>query len=149
MTPVFNAVKIASSFSDNTMALSFSVVKMVSSFNVLMTLIFNVSDRESTLITDNDRPWTFQEVCEAFNAVASLGPSVIVIDGLDEIGGTLGKTIRQVCPSIHAMLPELFYIPHISAWHLTFTDFSASTCKIVCCFCVSCTTKQYMYIHNQ
>lgn len=136
MTPVFNGVKIASFFSDNKMALSFSVVKMVSSFNVLMTLIFNVSDRESTLNTDNDRPWTFQEVCEAFNAVASLGPSVIVIDGLDEIGGTLGKTIRQVCPFIHAMLPELFYIPHISAWHLSFTDFSASTCKIVLFLCL-------------
>ncbi|VDI72723.1 Hypothetical predicted protein [Mytilus galloprovincialis] len=53
-------------------------------------------DRESTVVTDNGGPWTFQEVCEAFNAVASLGPSVIVIDGLDEIGATLGKTIRQV-----------------------------------------------------
>lgn len=48
------------------------------------------------MVIDNGGPWTFQEVCEAFNAVASLGPSVIVIDGLDEIGATLGKTIRQV-----------------------------------------------------
>lgn len=89
------------------------------------------------MITDNDRPWTFQEVCEAFNAVASLGPSVIVIDGLDEIGGTLGKTIRQVYPSTHAMLPKLVYIPHISTCHVTFTDCSVSPCKIVYRFYVS------------
>lgn len=57
---------------------------------------FFKQDRENTLFTDDDRPWSFQEVCEAFTAIASLGPSVIVIDGMDEIGGTLGKTIRQV-----------------------------------------------------
>lgn len=46
--------------------------------------------------TEEDQPWTFQEVCQAFVAALSLGPVVIVIDGLDEIGNTLGLTIRQV-----------------------------------------------------
>lgn len=53
-------------------------------------------DKDSAQITDNNKPWTFQEVCEAFFAVASQGPSVIVVDGLDEVGATLGRTIRQV-----------------------------------------------------
>lgn len=47
-------------------------------------------------MTEEDQPWTFQEVCQAFVAALSLGPVVIVIDGLDEIGNTLGLTIRQV-----------------------------------------------------
>lgn len=47
-------------------------------------------------MTEEDQPWTFQEVCQAFVAALSLGPIVIVIDGLDEIGNTLGLTIRQV-----------------------------------------------------
>ncbi|XP_061187631.1 uncharacterized protein LOC133195719 isoform X1 [Saccostrea echinata] len=47
-------------------------------------------------LTEEDQPWTFQEVCQAFVAALSLGPAVIIIDGLDEIGNTLGLTIRQV-----------------------------------------------------
>ncbi|XP_048741170.2 uncharacterized protein LOC125655060 isoform X3 [Ostrea edulis] len=47
-------------------------------------------------LTEEDQPWTFQEVCQAFVAALSLGPVVIVIDGVDEIGNTLGLTIRQV-----------------------------------------------------
>lgn len=53
-------------------------------------------------MTEEDQPWTFQEVCQAFVAALSLGPVVIVIDGLDEIGNTLGLTIRQV--SFHDIL---------------------------------------------
>nr|XP_022299793.1 uncharacterized protein LOC111108304 isoform X1 [Crassostrea virginica] len=57
--------------------------------------LMDCSNPESGL-TEEDQPWTFQEVCQAFVAALSLGPVVIVVDGLDEIGNTLGLTIRQV-----------------------------------------------------
>ncbi|XP_022299970.2 tetratricopeptide repeat protein 41-like isoform X2 [Crassostrea virginica] len=57
--------------------------------------LMDCSNLESGL-TEEDQPWTFQEVCQAFIAALSLGPVVIVVDGLDEIGNTLGLTIRQV-----------------------------------------------------
>ena len=62
---------------------------------MLYLLSVDCSNLESGL-TEEDQPWTFQEVCQAFVAALSLGPVVIVVDGLDEIGNTLGLTIRQV-----------------------------------------------------
>lgn len=60
-------------------------------------------------MTEEDQPWTFQEVCQAFVAALSLGPVVIVIDGLDEIGNTLGLTIRQV--SFHmTVIPSILSV---------------------------------------
>ncbi|KAK3101125.1 hypothetical protein FSP39_001142 [Pinctada imbricata] len=53
-------------------------------------------DPSNVGITDQNQPWSFQEVCQAFIAALSLGPTLIVLDGVDELGATLGITNRQI-----------------------------------------------------
>ncbi|XP_060075451.1 putative tetratricopeptide repeat protein 41 isoform X2 [Ylistrum balloti] len=47
-------------------------------------------------ITEEDQPWSFEEVSQAFVSALSLGPCVIVLDGIDELGLTLSQTNRQI-----------------------------------------------------
>ena len=56
-----------------------------------LTFLGNLIDAEE------DQPWTFQETCQAFLSVIKLGPCVLVLDGIDELGVTMGQTSRQVC----------------------------------------------------
>ena len=38
----------------------------------------------------------FHHICEAFVASVGMGPCVLVLDGIDELSGTLGQTMHQV-----------------------------------------------------
>ncbi|XP_021370952.1 uncharacterized protein LOC110461680 isoform X2 [Mizuhopecten yessoensis] len=54
------------------------------------------SEVDQPRITEEDQPWSFEEVSQAFVSALSLGPCVIVLDGIDELGLTLGQTNRQI-----------------------------------------------------
>ncbi|XP_067684110.1 tetratricopeptide repeat protein 41-like [Haliotis asinina] len=47
-------------------------------------------------VDNEDQPTSFLETCEAFLASASLGPCVLVLDGIDELGTSLGLTPQEV-----------------------------------------------------
>lgn len=39
---------------------------------------------------------SFKELCGSFQAALALGPCVLVIDGIDELGASVGLTPQQV-----------------------------------------------------
>ncbi|XP_046333250.2 tetratricopeptide repeat protein 41-like [Haliotis rufescens] len=54
------------------------------------------SDGPSQSTDSEDQPTNFPETCEAFLASASLGPCVLVLDGIDELGSSLNLTPQEV-----------------------------------------------------
>lgn len=42
----------------------------------------------------------YAETCEAFMAALSLGPCVLVLDGSERLGCTLGQSVQQACIDI-------------------------------------------------
>ncbi|KAJ8301148.1 hypothetical protein KUTeg_020135 [Tegillarca granosa] len=54
------------------------------------------SEIDGPTLLDDNVPWTFHDVAQAFVAALSLGPCVLVMDGLDEIASSLGITSREI-----------------------------------------------------
>ena len=50
----------------------------------------------------SDKMSEYQHLCEMFMAAASLGPCILILDGIDEISGSYGLTPQQVSRSITA-----------------------------------------------
>lgn len=59
------------------------------------------SDCHSDVTTATEEASDFNHVCESFLASVGLGPCVLVVDGIDEIGGTYALTAQQVCMCRH------------------------------------------------
>ncbi|XP_022099088.1 uncharacterized protein LOC110983816 isoform X2 [Acanthaster planci] len=45
---------------------------------------------------DTEDMSNFHHICEAFVAAVAMGPCVLVLDGIDELSGTLGQSMHQV-----------------------------------------------------
>ena len=63
---------------------------------VVMFIFLFASGTETQGNQDAEDFSDFHRICEAFIAAISLGPCVIVLDGIDELGPTLGLDIHQV-----------------------------------------------------
>ncbi len=68
----------------------------LSTFVSVMSLtVFTDTDCHSDVTTVTEEA-DFHHVCEAFLASVGLGPCTLVVDGIDEIGGTYMQTPQQV-----------------------------------------------------
>ena len=43
---------------------------------------------------------TFKELCGCFHAALSLGPCVLLLDGVNDLGGAIGPSPQEVTTSI-------------------------------------------------
>ena len=51
---------------------------------------------DSDITAGGDEVSDFHHVCEAFLAAVALGPCVLIIDGVDELGETYGRSSQEV-----------------------------------------------------
>ena len=47
---------------------------------------------------------TFKELCGCFHAALSLGPCVVLLDGVNDLGGSIGMTPQEVGFYLHLVL---------------------------------------------
>jgi hypothetical protein len=64
--------------------------------SVVTLSIFSVTDEDLQRTWQGDDLQNFSLTCEALMAAASLGPCVLVIDGVDELCSTCGLTQKEV-----------------------------------------------------
>ena len=45
---------------------------------------------------DSETPTDFERLCQAFNAALGLGPCVLLLDGVNDLIGTINRSQQQV-----------------------------------------------------